>query len=65
MDERTLLDRTVKTRKTETKQADNRNTSGTDESSYYYSYGPFQSVNQEDTASQSCELVTSVKRVMC
>lgn len=35
----------------QTKQADNRNTSGTDESSYYYSYGPFQSVNQEDTAS--------------
>lgn len=35
----------------QTKQADNRNTSGTDESSYYYSYGPFQSVNNEDTAS--------------
>ncbi|WP_127539445.1 S1C family serine protease [Paenibacillus illinoisensis] len=35
----------------QTKHADNRNTSGTDESSYYYSYGPFQSVNQEDTAS--------------
>lgn len=35
----------------QTKQADNRNTSGTDDSSYYYSYGPFQSVNQEDTAS--------------
>lgn len=35
----------------ETKQTENRNSSGTDESSYYYSYGPFQSVNQEDTAS--------------
>ncbi|NUU80013.1 S1C family serine protease [Paenibacillus xylanilyticus] len=35
----------------QTKQAENRNSSGTDESSYYYSYGPFQSVNQEDTAS--------------
>ncbi|WP_336779373.1 S1C family serine protease [Paenibacillus illinoisensis] len=35
----------------QTKQADNRSTSGTDESSYYYSYGPFQSVNNEDTAS--------------
>lgn len=35
----------------QTKQADNRNTSRTDESSYYYSYGPFQSVNNEDTAS--------------
>ncbi|MBY0118231.1 S1C family serine protease [Paenibacillus xylanexedens] len=34
----------------ETKQTENRNSSGTDESSYYYSYGPFQSVNQEDTA---------------
>lgn len=35
----------------ETKQTENRNSSGTDDSSYYYSYGPFQSVNQEDTAS--------------
>ncbi|WP_339300308.1 trypsin-like peptidase domain-containing protein [Paenibacillus sp. FSL R5-0623] len=34
----------------EAKQMENRNSSGTDESSYYYSYGPFQSVNQEDTA---------------
>ncbi|WP_145319766.1 S1C family serine protease [Paenibacillus xylanexedens] len=34
----------------EIKQTENRNSSGTDESSYYYSYGPFQSVNQEDTA---------------
>ncbi|WP_145409573.1 S1C family serine protease [Paenibacillus xylanexedens] len=36
----------------ETKQTENRNSSGTDDSSYYYSYGPFQSVNQEDTASK-------------
>ncbi|MCG7378932.1 trypsin-like peptidase domain-containing protein [Paenibacillus sp. ACRSA] len=35
----------------ETKQTENRNSSGSDDSSYYYSYGPFQSVNQEDTAS--------------
>lgn len=39
----------------ETKQAENRNSSGTDDSSYYYSYGPFQSVNQEDTASYNGE----------
>ncbi|PZT53364.1 S1C family serine protease [Paenibacillus silvae] len=34
----------------ETIQAENRNSAGNNDSSYYYSYGPFQSVNQEDTA---------------
>jgi len=37
----------------EPNQADNRNTSGTEDSSYYYSYGPFQSVNQNDTSSSN------------
>lgn len=36
----------------ETYQNENRNPAGNDDSSYYYSYGPFQSVNQEDTASR-------------
>ncbi|WP_338542684.1 S1C family serine protease [Paenibacillus tundrae] len=40
----------------ETKQTENRNSSGTDDSSYYYSYGPFQSVNQEDTASHQGDM---------
>ncbi|SCY70978.1 serine protease, S1-C subfamily, contains C-terminal PDZ domain [Paenibacillus polysaccharolyticus] len=35
----------------ETNQTENRNPAGNDDSSYYYSYGPFQSVSQEDTAS--------------
>jgi len=35
----------------ETNQNENRNPAGNDDSSYYYSYGPFQSVNQEDTVS--------------
>ncbi|WP_342555103.1 trypsin-like peptidase domain-containing protein [Paenibacillus sp. FSL R7-0652] len=34
----------------ETSAAENRNPAGNEDSSYYYSYGPFQSVNQEDTA---------------
>ncbi|WP_434752065.1 S1C family serine protease [Paenibacillus amylolyticus] len=37
----------------ETNQTENRNPAGNEDSSYYYSYGPFQSVNQEDTASRN------------
>lgn len=37
----------------ETNQNESRNPAGNDDSSYYYSYGPFQSVNQEDTASRN------------
>ncbi|MGQ8871369.1 S1C family serine protease [Paenibacillus sp. TSA_86.1] len=37
----------------ETNPTENRNPAGNEDSSYYYSYGPFQSVNQEDTASRN------------